>query len=262
MRKASWIIAGFKTILDWKAIVIAILAVVATYLCRRYDIIADFPLTIIATAVIFPIVFSISGAYKRREAALREYGNLKAHGRAVFFATRDWVPETDAAIQDRAKKLLGEMLVACRDLLQSPIYEMDGPEEKVYAVFSQLSEFIKSFREKGLSAGEVSRCNQFLSKMIVSFENIKHIYQYRTPRTLRAYSRFFICVLPIVYGPYFADISENVILGLPYVMPVLFSIVLVSLENIQQHLENPFDQIGADDVAINAEKFMQRLDLQ
>ncbi len=43
-------------------------------------------------------------------------------------------------------------------------------------------------------------------------------------------------------------------------MPVLFSVILVSLDNIQDHLENPFDQVGEDDVAINAEKFVARLD--
>ncbi|MGB5814558.1 MAG: hypothetical protein WBG93_06795 [Thermoanaerobaculia bacterium] len=44
-------------------------------------------------------------------------------------------------------------------------------------------------------------------------------------------------------------------------MPILFSVVLVSLENIQEHLEDPFDQIGEDDVMINVEKFTSSLDL-
>lgn len=43
-------------------------------------------------------------------------------------------------------------------------------------------------------------------------------------------------------------------------MPVLFSFILVSLDNIQEHLENPFDQIGEDDVMINVEKFVLLLD--
>ena len=42
-------------------------------------------------------------------------------------------------------------------------------------------------------------------------------------------------------------------------MPVLFALVLSSLDNIQEHLENPFDQVGQDDVTFNAEKFMDRL---
>jgi hypothetical protein len=39
------------------------------------------------------------------------------------------------------------------------------------------------------------------------------------------------------------------------------TILLVSLENIQEHLENPFDQIGADVIVINAEKFVKRFEL-
>jgi hypothetical protein len=136
---------------------------------------------------------------------------------------------------------------------------MAPQEERVYQAFSDLSGFVKSFRTKGLASGEVSRCNQYLSKMLIAFENVKHIYQYRTPRTLRAYSALFIYLLPIVYPPYFAEIARDFAAGLTYVMPVLFTVVLVSLENIQEHLENPFDQIGEDDVMINAEKFIERL---
>ena len=96
---------------------------------------------------------------------------------------------------------------------------------------------------------------------MLSFENAKHIYQYRTPRALRTYSDIFIVVLPVLYGPYFAAVSQDFSRGLEYMLPVLFSVVLVTLDQIQEHLENPFDQIGEDDVVINAEKFVTRLGL-
>ncbi len=250
-------------IINLKTIVITALAVASTWLCRRYGIIAEFPMTLIATAVVFPIVFSIGGAYKRRENALAKYSSIKAHGRAIFFATRDWLENTDEQVQNRIKTLLGELLTACRTLFIHPVEEMAPHEEKVYRLFSQLSVFIKDdLRGRGLPAGEVSRCNQFLSKMIIAFEDVKHIYQYRTPRTLSAFSEFFVKILPVLYGPYFVAIARDYSPFLIYVMPVLFTIILVSLDNIQEHLENPFDQIGEDDIAINAEKFVERLDLQ
>lgn len=250
-------------IINLKTFIVTALAVASTYLCRRFEIIADFPMTLIATAVVFPIVFSISGAYKRRENALVKYSSLKAHGRAIYFATRDWLENSDAETQAKAKGLLGDFMVACRTLFAQPIEEMAKNEERVYAIFSRLSVFIKDdLRGKGLPSGEVSRCNQFLSKMIIAFEDIKHIYQYRTPRTLSAFSDFFVTVLPIVYGPYFAAVAKDYSTGLAYVMPVLFTTILVSLDNIQEHLENPFDQIGEDDIIINAEKFVARLDLK
>jgi len=229
-------------------------------LYREYNLIADFPLTLVTTAVVFPIVFSIGGAYKRRESALREYGSLKAHGRAVYFAARDWPPQTDPDTQSKTSALLGDLLKACRKLFTEPIDQMPPNEEAVYKVFSRLSNHIISLRnDKGLASGEASRCNQYLSKMIIAFESVKHIYQYRTPKALRLYSDIFIVVPPILYGPYFVAISQDFSKGLEYMLPVLFSVVLVTLDQIQEHLENPFDQIGEDDIIVHAEKFVSRL---
>ena len=66
--------------------------------------------------------------------------------------------------------------------------------------------------------------------------------------------------MAIFYGPYFAEIAKDYTSGLEYLMPVFFSVILVGLDNIQDQLENPFDQIGEDDIAINAEKFVALLD--
>ena len=63
-------------IINLKTVVMAALAVVSTYLCRRFEITADFPMTLIATAVVFPIVYSIGGAYKRRESTQEHLENL------------------------------------------------------------------------------------------------------------------------------------------------------------------------------------------
>jgi predicted membrane chloride channel (bestrophin family) len=250
----------FLILINLKTLAVAALSVAATATCRHFGITAEFPLTLIAIAIVFPIVFSIGGAYKRREAALDDYGSLKAHGRAIYFAARDWLEHADAATLAQARDLLEGLLRACRTLFTQPRTRMDENEEAVYNAFSHLSVFIKSLRQRGLASGEVSRCNQYLSKMMVSFESVKHIYQYRTPVTLRAYSDIFIVLLPIAYGPYFATVAVDQNALISYVVPVLFSLILVSLDNIQAHLEDPFDQIGEDDVNINAEKFARQLD--
>ncbi len=256
-------IRRLKTILllmNFKTIAIAAMAIASTYFCLRFDITANFPLTLIATAIIFPIVFSINSAYKRREMALDDYGSLKAHGRAIYFATRDWLEGTTETKQAKCRELLGNLLTSTREMFTAPRADVHELENKVYACFSDLSVFIRDeLRKDGLASGEVSRCNQYLSKMVLAFEQIKHVYQYRTPRTLRAFSDIFITILPPLYGPYFAYIAKDYTPELTYIMPALFAFILASLDNIQAHLENPFDQIGQDDVTINSEKFMERL---
>ena len=247
-------------IINFRTIVISILAVVSTYVCIRFDVKADFPLTLIATAIIFPIVFSINGAYKRREKALSNYGSIKSHGRAIYFAARDWLENPSDELLEKTKTLLGDLLVACRVLFTDKTENLRRNEDSVYEKFSDISKFIKNdLRGNGLASGEVSRCNQFLSKMFVDFESAKHIYQYRTPRTLRTFSTIFITLLPILYGPYFAFEAVQYSPQVSYMLPVLFSVVLVSLSNIQAHLENPFDKVGEDDISLNVEQFLERL---
>ncbi|OUR98113.1 hypothetical protein A9Q86_13715 [Flavobacteriales bacterium 33_180_T64] len=247
-------------IINLKTLIITGLAVASTAFCLHFKIKADFPLTLIGTAIVFPIVFSIGGAYKRREVALDEYGSIKAHGRALYFAVSHWLENPPKELQIELKEHLASLLNSCKDIFTHPVSELEHGEKDVYNSFEKLSVFIKSMRSHGLPSGEASRSNQFLSKMMISFERIKHIYQYRTPRTLRTYSDIFIVVLPIIYGPHFAESVTNYSYGLQFAVPIMFSVILVALDNIQSHLENPFDQQGEDDVHINVEKFIRNLD--
>lgn len=253
--------SSLSHVVNLKSLVIALFAVLTTWLCLRLDIKADFPLTLIATAIVFPIVFSISTAYNRRERALEEYGAIKACGRSLYIASRDWVSERDEKRDLEVKSALLELLAACRDLFMSPLGEGEEHEARVYQSFGRLSEFVTAMREAHLAPTECSRLNQYIGRMITAFENEKSIYDYRTPRALRAFSDFFILLLPILYGPYFAYQATQFSMTLFFVMPVLFALILVGLANIQDELENPFDQIGVDDVAIDPERFIASLDL-
>ena len=254
------LIQRITLIINVKTLIVTFLSITSTAICLHFHIKANFPLTLIGTAIIFPIVFSIGGAYKRREVALDEYGSIKAHGRALYFAVLHWIENPSESLKLELKGLLKELLASNKLMLTHPVDELETREKVVYDNFKHLSTFIKKLRSKGLPSGEASRSNQFLSKMMISFERIKHIYQYRTPRTLRTYSDIFIIILPIIYGPHFAENATNFSYGLQFAVPILFSVILVALDNIQSHLENPFDQRGEDDVYINVEKYIRNLE--
>jgi hypothetical protein len=251
--KSIWLIINLKTILT------VFISLILTYLCIVYEIKADFSLTLIGIAIVFPVVFSIGEAYKRRESALAYYANLKAHGRSLFLASRDWMDNMESAKTEELRLLLRDILLTARELFQSDRNDSENLENLVYKKFSDLSRKLKEFRSYGLTPGEMSRVNQYQSKMMEAFENIKHIYQYRTPRSLRAYGQIYTYLVPIVYAPYFSFVAKDSLSFLSFIMPVLFSLVLVGLDNIQNHLENPFDLIGEDDIKINAEEFAERL---
>lgn len=246
-------------IVNLKSAVISLLAMLSTWICMRMKIEADFPLTLIATAIVFPLVFSISTAYTRREKALEEIGALKANGRALYLASRDWTPHPDERRDADLQSALAQLISGCRDLFSSPLGAGLNHEKRVYAAFARLSGFVTDMRRAHLQPTECSRLNQYLQRMMAAFESARNIYEYRTPRTLRAFSDFFILLLPILYGPYFAYQADKFQPALFWVMPILFALILVGLANIQDHLENPFDQIGQDDITIDPDRFIVSL---
>lgn len=254
-------ISSLTQIVNLKSVLISAAAVLSTWLCLRLNIKADFPLTLIATAIVFPLVFSISAAYTRREKALEEYGAVRANGRALYLASRDWSSDRNPRRDEEVKSALRELLLAMRDMYKGPLKEAGPHETRAYEAFARLSAFVEQMRDAHLAPTECSRLNQYVSRMIMGFESTRNIYEYRTPRTLRAFSDFFILLLPILYGPYFAYQAGQFRIELFFVMPILFSLILVGLANIQDDLENPFDQIGTDDVAIDPDRFIASLDM-
>lgn len=254
------ILRSLYLIINYKTFIVTILAVVSTWLCNRYSVVADFPLTLIGIAIVFPVVFSIDSAYKRRERALWMLSDFKAHVLAIFFSARDWLENNDTTsneFQLEVKGLLMDVYGSVREILTKG---NSGNHMAIYDKISELSVLLQKFRALGLPSGEISRVSQYISKISVDIENLNSIWRYRTPITLRAYSKVFIYTFPILYGPYFASVSGHYSPNLEYMLPILFSFILVSLDNIQSHLEDPFDQVGEDDIVFDVEEFTGIMD--
>lgn len=244
---------SFSLIINYKTFIVTTLSIVSTYTCYRLNLVANFPDMLVGVAIVFPVVFSIGSAYTRRENALQRLADFKGHAIALYYATRDWPSNKDHQLATKMKGLIKEMFLLMKTMLASR-YGRDShaDEAKMYGLFSTLSVYTMEMRELGVQSGEISRVSQYVSKMIIAFDNMKIIHCYRTPVTLRAYSKVFIYVFPIIYGPYFANSFHTYSAQLVYVMPILYSFILVSLDNIQDHLENPYDAVGEDDIDINS----------
>jgi len=251
------VLKSFFLIINYKTLIITALSVISTYFCFHLGLTAKFPDMLVGVAIVFPVVFSISAAYNRREIALQRFSDFKGHAIALFYATRDWTTEKNHDLPARVREQTRELLVLIRSMFMlSDRKDWEENEKEIYSHFSKLSEYTMELRKFGVQSGEISRVSQYVSKMIIAFDNLKIIQVYRTPVTLRAYSKVFIYVFPIIYGPYFASTFHDYSSHLEYVMPILYSFILVSLDNIQDHLENPFDEIGEDDVHIEEKEIV------
>lgn len=252
------IIRSFSTIINYKTFIVTILSVVSTYVCYKLDLTAKFPDMLVGVAIVFPVVFSIGSAYSRRETALQRWADFKGHAIAIYYATRDWPTDKNGDLPQRTRTLINDMVHVTKVALTSRRAEWHTHEQGFYELFSKLSQLTMELRAAGVQSGEISRISQYVSKIVIAFDNLKIIFVYRTPVTLRAYSKVFLYIFPIIYGPYFASTFNDFSASLEYVMPVLYSFILVSLDNIQDHLENPFDQVGEDDIQIEVDE-MSRL---
>ncbi len=249
------VLKSFFSIINYKTFLMAILSVVSSYLCITYEIEAQFPFYLISIAIVFPIVFSIDSAYKRREQALQFYADLKAHAISYYLAARDWVGDKDPNISQNVKtQVIGIFKKISENFLKTA-EEAKASEKDVYKSFSKLAKDLEDYRKIGVSGSELSRMHQYVSKMMISYGVVRNIFFYRTPLTLRAYSKIFIYSFPVLYGPYSAytyfDFPYH---NMAYIIAILYSIILVSLDNLQEHLENPFDQVGEDDIHFEVEE--------
>ena len=258
MERITRTLHDFWRIINLQTAVVTAISIIATYLCLTFDVIIELPTGLIGIAIVFPIVFSINAAYRRREEALRYFASFKGHGIALYFAHRDWLPQTDLTHAQRMAALLNKLFAAVQVYFAKD-GDLKAQFEQVYAVFSEMSLSMEALRKAGVSSGETSRQNQYLRAMMIEFERMHHIHQYRTPTALRAYSQVFLNSFPILFAPYFASLSQEAFPLAGYGLAAFYGLILVSLDNIQDHLENPYDQHGQDDVTFNAEKFTDNL---
>lgn len=243
---------SFFKIVDHQTVAVALLAVVTTWICIRYGIQAELPSALIGVAVIFPIVFSINAAYRRREEALKYLASAKAHAVAIAWAHRDWTGGEEELTRT-GRRLVEELFDAMQSFFAGSTDGDPAALRRIYDKFSELSKSHEALRANGVPANEVSRANQYLRAVMIDFERMRNILQYRTPLALRAYSRIFLNAFPILYAPYFATLALESMPGVGYGVAVLYSVVLVSLDNIQEALENPYGTLDEDDVDVGEE---------
>ncbi len=250
---------SFFLIINYKTIITSMVSLGAAYLCNLYHIKAEFPLYLISIAIVFPIVFSIDSAYKRREYALQQYADLKAHALSFYYGVREWVQPNKEGIAEEIKKELDELFNKMSSNFLLEPEDAKKTEHEIYQRFSSLSARVAMFKEYGSAGSENSRLHQYVSKMMVSYGTMKNVFYYRTPITLRAYSKIFIYFFPILYGPYSASTFSDYSHGIAYIIAVLYSVILVSLDNLQEHLENPFDQVGEDDIKFEVDELREAM---
>lgn len=256
----SKILKDFFSVINVKSLIVIIAACTTTFICSELNFHFIVPTDLISIAIVFPIVFSIHAAYNRREKALEHYSVFKASALSIRYAHLHWLDENQKENRKKLTLDYNEHIDRLDDIYENlfkNIYDYlhsEKPKSETYNQIYRLMEEISLSNEKlrpFVLDPENVRSNENLRLMTVELENIINIKNYRTPNSLRAYTKVFLNIFPIIFGPFFAHVAFEHGLEFGLVLAIIYSLVLTILDNIQEDLEDPFDGVGSDDIQLN-----------
>jgi len=117
-----------------------------------------------------------------------------------------------------------------------------------------------------------TRIIHYHNLMITSFERMRTVREYRTPRNIRSFCKIVVFCLPSLLAPWYAFLSRKGAMDLhpfnerhymqftetdfnqrwsAYYTCVLFSLIFGSMQSVQDALDDPFDGIAEDDIDLH-----------
>lgn len=222
---------------------------VITFLSYKYHFSFNVDLTLLSIAIIFPLVFTIRGSFRRREKALEHLSEFRSTLKTLkyfFFSNKnlseDYKNDIESIINEINTKVLDHLLDK-----KSNINELDKIINKLFIFISDNTEILpRSLKDKLF---------RFMKDMHECVENLHAIHMHRTPISLKAYCKLFIYVFPAIYAPVVIyNLGELTPSWVAYFIVIITEFILISLYNIQNQLEFPFDKIGLDDIDLDSFK--------
>ena len=243
---------AFLSVFNYRLLFILVETVIVFFLYREYQITIDFDISIVSIAIVFPLVFSITSAYQRRQEAIGlflDFRNKIIDLTNIFFAVDK--------IEKKDYDLLFNKLFGIQASLINYLNKEDSND-----IFEQIRQERKDVlriiddRKKLFNEREKDSLIRVKNELFLSAEKIRGIKLHGTPISLKKYCLIFIYFSPLLFNtqsiinktPFDLNIESSLTLLFTLVM----SFVLMALYNVQDYIENPFDQKGLDDLKIEA----------
>ena len=245
---------ALASVLNYRIVIILIETILIYFLYDKYRIDIKIDFTIMSIAIVFPLVFSITSAYQRRQEAIAlfsEFRNKIIDLTNIFYAV-DEVNKKDYV------SLFNKLVLVQADLNNYLISTSSDNDfglirEKRKEVLLFIDSHKKLFNER-----EKDSLIRVKNELFLSAEQIRGIKIHGTPISLRKYCLIFIYFSPLLYNSQLIETSSGTGFQLESIVSLMFSLVvsfvLMALYNVQDYIENPFDQKGLDDLNIEAMK--------
>ena len=203
----------------------------------------------LSIAIIFPLVFTIRGSFRRREKALQHLSKFRSALKTVHYFVM-----SNKELSPESKKEMTDILLNISEQTMDQLKNNGDNTKELDDIIDQVLTFIVA-NDQTVSKNLKDRTFRFMKDLHESIENLHAINTHRTPISLKAYCLVFIYIFPLIYAPtiiYDVGLENNQ--AITYFIVILTEFILVSLYNIQDHLEYPFDDVGLDDINLDTFK--------
>ncbi len=233
----------YLIIINFRTLITFFLSIAVTYLAYEFKVVYNIDLTLMSIAIIFPLVFTIRGAFRRREKALEHLSRFKAGLKTV-----ENYMLYSSQLNEEGKNQAVENIKKINHSLYLHLTTLSEDTSDLDASINHLIEFIKNNGEL-IPKGCKEKIFRFLRDVIESSDNLVAIHAHRTPISLKAYCLIFIYIFPVIYTPTIINkIGVDNPSWLTFFIVMLSEFILISLYNIQDQMEYPFDDEGLDDI--------------
>ena len=235
----------FLGIINHRTLIAMVITLASLLFSYQYTLIYNIDLTLISIAIIFPLVFTIRGSFQRRENALEHLSLFRGALKAIYYCFMG-----NKKMDQTNKNIVSGILTDISDSLMAHLQGNDFETDQFDRIVNRVFEFTEEQKEF-ISERLRIRIYRFMEHVHESIDNLIAIDIHRTPISLKAYCEAYIYIFPLVYTP---TIINKVGLDTPvvitYFIVLLSEFMLISLYNIQDQLEYPFDKEGLDDINI------------
>jgi len=260
--------AKYTSALNYRTLISLFISLVATWISYKYTLKFDLDLTLISVAVVFPLVFTLGSAFQRRDKALEHLSRAKAALATIYYSITT-AKEMDEKTKEEIYEKIKDVKISLIDFLSSKSNDRNDLNNSI----DQIKKIVETHR-KSFGRSLSVRVYRYMRDVLMGIENTIAIKLHRTPQSIRAYCELFIYVFPFYYAPTLmyhietgndeifnssGEIFSTVITGehhpfVVYGLNMIISFILISLYNVQEQIENPFDNEGLDDVILDMYK--------
>jgi len=165
--------------------------------------------------------------------------------------TLDYFFTSNEKLTEEEKVEAHTLLVTISDNLMKQLKANSTETAELDGNIDQLFDFTQNHKE-AISGKKTEKIFKYMKDLHETIENVHAINIHRTPISLKAYCLIFIYIFPLIYAPAIINrIGSDHNIWISYFVVIFSQFILVSLYNIQNQLEYPFDDKGLDDIKLN-----------